>query len=105
MHCSPRLQGLAQTRGGQRPEVQVPFAQPQVPPQLSLAPQVPSVGHLGTQQRPCAQRALPEQPQVPPQPFVAPQVPSVGHAGTQQRPRVQRPAEQPLVPPQPSAAP
>ena len=73
MHCSPRLQGLAQTRGGQRPEVQVPFAQPQVPPQLSLAPQVPSVGHLGTQQRPCAQRALPEQPQVPPQPFVAPQ--------------------------------
>jgi hypothetical protein len=52
LHVCPHPQAGVQVFCGQRPFVQVPLAQPHVPPHPSEAPQVPSCGQCGAQQAP-----------------------------------------------------
>ena len=52
LHVSPQPQAGVQAFCGQRPFVQVPEAQPHVPPHPSVPPQVPSCGQCGAQHAP-----------------------------------------------------
>jgi len=64
-----------------------PPAQPHLPPQPSLLPQVPSFGQLGVQQLPPYSTEPLAQPQVLPQPSDIPaRLPSDGQFGVQHEP-------------------
>ena len=64
-----------------------PLAQPQVPPQPSLPPQLPSVGHCGLQQAPLYKVVPLPHGHVRPHPSdIPPLLPSAGHAGAQHWP-------------------
>jgi hypothetical protein len=64
-----------------------PLAQPQVSPQPSVSPQLPSIGHCGLQQAPLYIFAPLAHAQVPPQPSdIPPLLPSAGQLGAQHWP-------------------
>lgn len=52
LHVCPQPQTGEQVFCGQRPLLQLPLAQPHVPPQPSVPPQVPSCEQCGAQQAP-----------------------------------------------------
>jgi len=87
LQVCPHPQAGVQVFCGQRPFVQLPLAQPQVPPQPSEPPHVPSCGQCGAQHAPWKTTVPPGQGHVPPQLFGLPaSEPSGGQTGWQQAP-------------------
>jgi hypothetical protein len=84
----PQPHAGVHTLPGHSPLVQVPAApHPQVPPQPSPPPQVPSVGQLGLQQLPPYSTEPLAQAQVRPQPSGMPaRLPLAGQLAAQQAP-------------------